>query len=223
MKILIVDDEPEIIHQLKNALECQLYMVDTALDGEEALDKIFDNAYDLILLDIMLPKVDGLTLLSEIRKGNITTPVLMLTARDSVEDKIKGLDSGADDYLAKPFSIAELMARTRSILRRISENRATLLTVGDIALDTVSRKITVKETPVDMTLKEFSIFEFLIYNKGRVVSRFDLAEHVWGNDFDPFSMSNFIDVHIKNIRKKLGDDNHIRTVRGIGFIIDREQ
>ncbi len=223
MKILVVDDEPEIVEHLTQALAGQRYIVESALDGEEALDKIFDTPYDLILLDIMLPHIDGLTILREIRQAKITTPVLMLTARDSVEDKIKGLDWGADDYLAKPFSIYELMARTRALLRRAGDNTDSLLTAGELALNTISRSVTKGGEPVILTPKEFSILEFLLYNKNRVVARFNLAEHVWGEDFDPFTMSNFIDVHIKNIRKKTGDKNIIKTVRGIGFVIEDNQ
>ena len=223
MKILVVDDEPGIVENLTQALAGQRYIVESALDGEEALDKIFDTPYDLILLDIMLPHIDGLTILREIRQAKITTPVLMLTARDSVEDKIKGLDWGADDYLAKPFSIYELMARTRALLRRAGDNTDSLLTAGELALNTISRSVTKGGEPVILTPKEFSILEFLLYNKNRVVARFNLAEHVWGEDFDPFTMSNFIDVHIKNIRKKTGDKNIIKTVRGIGFVIEDNQ
>lgn len=220
MKILIVDDEPEILLQLTKVLEEQRYMVESARDGGEALDKIFDGVYDLIVLDIMLPEIDGLTVLKEIRRADITTPVLMLTARDSLEDKIMGLDWGADDYLPKPFSIYELMARIRAILRRAGDNTDALLMAGDVALDTIARGVTKHGVPIPLTPKEFSILEFLLYNKNRVVSRFSLAEHVWGEDFDPFTMSNFIDVHIKNIRKKTEDKNIIKTVRGQGFIIE---
>ncbi len=220
MKILIVDDEPEIVAHLTKTLVEQHYMVESARDGEEALDKIFDAVYDLIVLDIMLPRIDGLSLLKEIRRAQITTPVLMLTARDSLEDKIMGLDWGADDYLAKPFSIYELMARIRALLRRTGDNTDSLLMTGDVVLDTIGRHVTKNGVPIPLTPKEFSILEFLLYNKNRVVSRFNLAEHVWGEDFDPFTMSNFIDVHIKNIRKKTDDKNIIKTVRGLGFMVD---
>ena len=220
MKILIVDDEPEIVSHLTKGLVEQHYMVESAQDGAEALDKIFDGIYDLIVLDIMLPKIDGLVVLKEIRQADITTPVLMLTARDSLEDKIMGLDRGADDYLAKPFSIYELMARIRALLRRSGDNTDSLLMAGDLALDTIARCVTRQGVPIPLTPKEFSILEFLLYNKNRVVSRFNIAEHVWGDDFDPFTMSNFIDVHIKNIRKKTSDKNIIKTVRGLGFMID---
>ena len=226
MKILVVDDEPDLLEQLRETLTSQKYDVDTADDGESALDKVFDNPYDLIILDIMLPFVDGLAILREIRKANIATPVLMLTAKGDVEDKIKGLDYGADDYLAKPFAIAELMARIRSLLRRASDHRDPLLTVSDIALNTKTRQVIKSGKNLELTPKEFSILEFLLYNQNRVVSRFTLAEHVWGDEFDPFTMSNFIDVHIKNLRRKIDDSDKkkiIRTIRGIGFIIEDKQ
>ena len=226
MKILVVDDEPVLLEQLRETLTSQKYDVDTADDGESALDKLFDNLYDLIILDIMLPKVDGLSVLREIRKAKVKTPVLMLTAKGSVEDKIKGLDYGADDYLAKPFAMAELMARIRSLLRRTSDHRDPLLTISDVSLNTKTRQISKRGITVELTPKEFSILEFLLYNKNRAVSRFTLAEHVWGDEFDPFTMSNFIDVHVKNLRRKIGDTDKkkiIRTIRGIGFIIEDEQ
>ncbi|MBA3009146.1 MAG: response regulator transcription factor [Proteobacteria bacterium] len=222
MTILIVDDDVELLDQLGKSLERKRYQVETAVNGEQALDKIFAVPYDLILLDIMLPRLDGLGVLKEIRLAGLNTPVLMLTARSDVEDRVKGLDYGADDYLAKPFSMAELMARIRALLRRDGK-RNPLLTAGCVELDTVSRRVTQNGKLLNLTSKEFSILEFLLHNKGSAVSRFNMAEHVWGNDFDPFSMSNFIDVHIKNLRKKI--DSHrdaelIRTIRGIGFIID---
>jgi len=226
MRILVVDDETDLLEQLRQTLKRQRYDVDTAADGESALDKVFDNLYDLIILDIMLPLVDGLAVLREIRKANINTPVLMLTAKGAVEDKIDGLDQGADDYLAKPFAVAELMARIRSLLRRTADHKDPLLTVFDIFLNTKTRQVSKKGVTLELTPKEFSILEFLLYNKNRVVSRFTLAEHVWGDEFDPFTMSNFIDVHIKNLRQKISDTNKkktIRTVRGIGFMIEDTQ
>ena len=202
----------------------QKYMVDTAADGEEALDRIFDQDFDLIILDIMLPKKDGLTVLWEIRQAKIQTPVLLLTARGEIDDKIKGLDQGADDYLAKPFSTAELLARVRALFRRVTEQVTPVLEIGDIRLDTVSREVTADGGAVQLTPKEFAILEFLLYNKNRAVSRFSLAEHVWGDDFDPFTMSNYIDVHIKNLRRKIGDSDGgvIQTIRGVGYIIKEE-
>ncbi len=222
MNILIVDDDPELLDQLSTSLKRKLYRIETAADGEEALNKIFEVSYDLVLLDIMLPRRNGLSVLKEIRQAGMNIPVLMLTARSDVEDRVKGLDYGADDYLSKPFSMAELLARIRAILRRDGK-RDPVLSAGSIKLDTISREVTQNGNPLDLTAKEFSILEFLLYNKGSAVSRFNMAEHLWGNDFDPFSMSNFIDVHIKNLRKKIHSHKNIeiiRTIRGIGFIID---
>jgi DNA-binding response OmpR family regulator len=224
LRIFVVDDEPDLLEQLRRVLVDQKYSVDTAMDGQTAIDKVFDNPYDLILLDVMLPKRDGFAVLKSIREAGIATPVLMLTARGEVHDKIKGLDQGADDYLAKPFSVAELLARIRALLRRSTEHGLPVLGVKDIQLDTVSREVIKGMTPVKLTPKEFSILEFLLYNKNRAVSRFSLAEHVWGEDFDPFTMSNYIDVHIKNLRQKIGDVDGriISTLRGVGYIVRDE-
>lgn len=225
MKILVVDDEQILLDQLKAVFEDQRYMVETALDGEEALDRLFESPVDLIVLDIMLPKQDGLSVLREIRRAGIKTPVLMLTARGEIDDKIKGLDLGADDYLGKPFSLDELLARVRAMLRRAGGQADSVLQIEDLRLDTVRREVTKGSKPVELTAREFSILEFLLYNKNRAVSRFSLAEHVWGDTFDPFSMSNFMDVHMKNLRKKIGDSGHgtiIRTIRGVGYIIKDE-
>ena len=224
MRILLVDDEKDIREQIGCVLAEQRYIVDTAGDGEEALDRIFDQPYDLIILDIMLPKRDGLTLLKDIRRSEIRTPVLMLTARGEIDDKIRGLDQGADDYLGKPFSVSELMARVRALLRRASEHAVPILKARDIQLNTISREVISGSDSIQLTPKEFSILEFLLYNKNRAVSRFSLAEHVWGEDFDPFTMSNYIDVHVKNLRHKIGDldGTLIRTIRGVGYIIQEE-
>jgi len=221
VRILIVDDEENLLDQLRISFQRQRYIVETAVDGEEALDKIFNSEFDIIILDIMLPKQDGFSVLKEIRQAGINTPVLMLTARKSVDEKVKALDLGADDYLAKPFSLDELMARVRAVLRRSCEQKDAVIRVGNIQLNTATREVLVDGKAVELTMREFSILEFLMYNKNKAVSRFSLAEHVWGDAFDPFSMSNFIDVHIKNIRRKIGDVNGsvIRTIRGVGYMI----
>lgn len=227
MRLLVVDDDDWLLEQIRQVLTGQSYIVETATNGEEALDKLFDTLFDAIILDIMMPEIDGLTVLEQARKAGIDVPVLMLTAKGDVADRVKGLDLGADDYLVKPFSIDELMARVRALLRRAGGQCESVLQVQDLKLDTVSRKVNRSEKPIELTPREFSILEFLLYNKNRAVSRFSLAEHVWGDDFDPFSMSNFMDVHIKNLRKKIGDsgqDRIIRTIRGVGYIIgDTEQ
>lgn len=225
MRILVVDDEPDLVEQISRVLREQKYEIGAAADGEEALDRIFDNAYDLILLDIMLPKKDGLAVLRELREAGINTPVLMLTAKGDVGDRIRGLDRGADDYLAKPFSVAELLARIRALLRRSTENALPVMEAQGVALNTITREVKYGGAPLSLTPKEFSILEFLLYNKNRAVSRFSLAEHVWGEDFDPFTMSNYIDVHVKNLRRKMGDaaGGPIRTIRGVGYIIKDEE
>jgi DNA-binding response OmpR family regulator len=221
VRILIVDDEENLLDQLRISFQRQRYIVETAVDGEEALDKIFNSEFDIIILDIMLPKHDGFSVLKEIRQAGINTPVIMLTARKSVDEKVKALDLGADDYLAKPLSLDELMARVRAVLRRSCEQKDAVIRVGNIQLNTATREVLVDGQAVELTMREFSILEFLMYNKNKAVSRFSLAEHVWGDAFDPFSMSNFIDVHIKNIRRKIGDVNGsvIRTIRGVGYMI----
>jgi len=221
VRILIVDDEPILLNQLQKTLESLNYTVDAVADGESALERLFDEMYDLILLDIMLPKINGFAVLGRIRERKIHTPVLMLTARGDVEDKIRGLDLGADDYLAKPFSISELLARIRALLRRSGSHGSPVLTAGDLSIDTASREAFIGKLPLDLTPKEFSILEFLLYNKNRAVSRFNMAEHVWGDDFDPFTMSNYIDVHIRNLRRKINDPGGtlINTVRGVGYMI----
>lgn len=226
MRILIVDDEPELREQISKTLTEQQYTVDTSQDGTEALERIFTDPYDLIILDVMLPHRDGFDVLHELRTEKIATPVLMLTARGEVENRIKGLDLGADDYLAKPFSIAELLARIRALLRRSAEISTSVLEIMDVRVDTASRQASRGNLPLNLTPKEFSLLEFLLYNRNRAISRFSLAEHVWGDAFDPFTMSNNIDVHIKNLRRKIGDEKGtlIRTVRGVGYMItDREK
>ncbi len=223
MRILIIDDEQEILEKLKLILEGEHYTIDIAADGQQALERIWADEYDLILLDIMLPHVDGFQILQELREAKISTPVLMLTARSSIDDRVTGLDKGADDYLTKPFSIAELLARIRALIRR-SKNTDPILRAGPVRLDTISRDVYRDEEKLQLTSREFAILEFLLHNMGRAVSRFTLAEHVWGDAFDIFSMSNFIDVHISNLRKKIeppGSERIIKTIRGFGYRIER--
>ena len=221
MRILIVDDERVLREQIADALVGQNYTAETAADGEEALERMAGDPYDLIILDVMLPKKDGFTVLQELRGEGLQTPVLMLTARGEIENRVKGLDLGADDYLHKPFSLAELLARVRVLLRRSHQLANTVLSVGRMQLNTVSRQVTLDGEPVTLTPKEFSLLEFLLYNRNRAISRFNMAEHIWGDAFDPFSMSNTIDVHIRNLRRKLDDQagDLIRTVRGTGYML----
>jgi len=220
MRILVVEDQAEMRERLAAALKGNGYQVDSAADGDEALDRAAGGGHDLILLDVMLPGRDGFSVLEHLRESGLGIPVLMLTALGGVDDRVRGLDRGADDYLAKPFSMAELLARIRSLLRR-GNKRLAILRVGPLSIDPAGRRATLSDEPLDLTAREFAILEFLAYNQGRAVSRFDLAKHVWGDEFDPFSMSNFIDVHIKNLRAKLGDfAAAIRTVRGVGYLIE---
>ena len=170
-----------------------------------------------------MPGLDGFAVLEQSRKAGTKTPVLMLTARGGVEDKVKGLDLGADDYLEKPFSTDELLARVRAMLRRSGTAAQSLLRAHDLQLDTATRKVTRAGREIILTPREFAILEFLLHNRNRVVSRFSLTEHVWGDEYDPFRMSNFMDVHVKNLRKKIGDSGSgriVKTVRGVGYIIE---
>ena len=221
MRILVVDDEETMAEQIRQVLTQQKYTIDTAVDGEDTLEKIFIEPYDLVLLDIMLPKKDGFGVLLELRDEKKSTPVLMLTAKGAIEDKIKGLDMGADDYLAKPFSMEELLARMRALLRRSNEPVSPLLEFDTITLHPAKREVHRDGQLIELTPKEFLILEFLLYNINRAISRVSIAEQVWGDEFDPSSMSNSIDVHIKNLRKKIDDSKGqiIRTVRGVGYMI----
>lgn len=224
MNILIIDDETYLLEKLQSLLTSEHYTVMTATDGRQGLKKIFSDTYDLILLDIMLPGMNGLEILKEVRTAGIATPVLMLTAKGDIEDKVVGLNLGADDYLAKPFSTAELMARVRALIRRGNTGNP-VIEVDNIRLNTISREVTKNGEVLTLTTKEFAILEFLLHNRGRAISRFTLAEHVWGDNFDSFNMSNFIDVHMSNLRKKLKSPEReqiIKSIRGIGYLIERE-
>jgi len=222
MRILVVEDQEPLANRIKDVLKKERYQVELAFDGELGLEQALTEEYDLIVLDILLPGMNGIEVLKEIRETGLKMPVLMLTAKDKTEDKVTGLDAGADDYLTKPFAVPELLARVRSLLRRKSDVKTSLLAIGDLTVDTNSREVARNGSPVDLTPKEYSILQFLIYNKNRVVSRLSIAEHVWGDNFDLFSMTNFVDVHVKNLRKKLndsGEDRLIQTVRGVGYTI----
>ncbi len=226
MKILLVDDDQVLRDQLAALLKEQRYRVESAANGEDALEKLIDNPCDGIVLDVMMPVMDGLSMLKALRAGGDTTPVLMLTALGDVNDRVYGLDLGADDYLAKPFSEIEFLARVRALLRRPGSQAQSIFSVKGITLNTVNREVLREGTVLELTPREFDILEYLLHNKGRMVNRFNLIEKVWGEEFDPFSMSNFIDVHIKNLRRKIGDtsaDRIIRTVRGVGYIIEDKE
>jgi DNA-binding response OmpR family regulator len=222
MRILVVEDEEKLAQALKRGLEKEGYAVDTIMDGEAAERRIEvgHQNYDLIVLDLMLPGRDGFEICRHARALHIITPILVLTARDAIDDKVSALDSGADDYLVKPFSFSELSARIRALLRRPEQALPAQLKVGDLSLDTTSRKVYRGDKEVFLTLKEFGLLEFLMRHPNQVLNREQILDHVWDFAFDSFS--NVIDVHIKNLRKKIDDDNNeklLETIRGVGYKI----
>jgi len=220
MRILIVEDEPELADVLRQGLQEEHYVVDVALDGEEGLFQAQIRDHDLIVLDIMLPKLDGIAILQKLRAEGQSVPVLMLTARDGMCDKVKGLDSGADDYLTKPFGFSELLARIRALLRRGKGGPHRLLQVGDLSVDLHEHRATRGGKNIELTAKEYEVLEYLVRHAGRIVSRTELSEHVWAGDFDSFS--NVIDVFLYRLRKKIDLKEFpklIHTVRGSGYIL----
>ncbi|MGE5365259.1 MAG: response regulator [Bacteroidota bacterium] len=224
MKILIVEDEKKVAAFIKKGLEEEYYTVDTAPDGIQGLELALRDEYDLIILDIMLPRKDGITLLKELRTEHIQTPVMMLTAKDTVENKVEGLDSGADDYLTKPFAFEELLARVRALLRRHDTDKSVYLKAGDLELNTQTHVVFRKGTEISLTPKEYSILEYLMKNKNRIISRTRLSEHVYEYHFDPDT--NVIDVYINKLRNKIDKEFDIpllHTVRGVGYTIREPQ
>jgi heavy metal response regulator len=218
MRVLVVEDEPKIAAFIQKGLQEERYAVDVAHDGEEALDWVDVAEYDLIVLDILLPKRNGISVCRELRRRGVRTPILMLTAKDAVDDRVAGLDSGADDYLVKPFAFKELLARLRALARRPPEVQATVLQVSDLRLDTVSHQATRAGRPIELTPKEYSLLEFLMRHPRQVLSRTQIAEHVWNYDF--YNQSNIVDVYIRYLRRKIDDGfapQLIHTVRGVGY------
>ncbi|MGE0682690.1 MAG: winged helix-turn-helix domain-containing protein [Candidatus Binatia bacterium] len=224
MHILLVEDEKKVASFVQRGLEAEHYSVDVAYDGEEGLTRLFDGEYDMVILDVMLPKRDGLSLLREARKRGVQLPMLLLTARDTLPDKVAGLDQGADDYLTKPFAFEELLARVRALLRRGTPTQPVTLVLADLSLDPSSRQVTRAGIKIDLTAKEFALLEFFLRNPGRVLSRALIAQHVWGVDFDTFT--NVIDVYVKYLRKKIDADFEpklIHTVRGAGYVLKESE
>ena len=218
MRILVVDDDRRLCAVIRRGLLEESYAVDLAYDGEDGEYLAEVNPYDLIILDIMLPVKDGIEVCRELRAKKITTPILMLTAKDAVEDRVKGLDTGADDYLVKPFAFSELLARVRALLRREGTSKSPELRVGDLVLNTLTRQVNRGQRPIELTTKEYVILEYLMRHPKMVVTRTMIEEHAWDYDFD--SLSNLVDVYIRRLRRKLdteGEDSLIQTVRGAGY------
>ena len=223
MKILLAEDEVDLNNVVTRYLKKNGYSVDSVLDGEEALDYLEYGEYDLVILDIMMPKVDGFEVIKKLRNKGNHTSVLMLTARDSADDKVKGLDLGADDYIVKPFDFNELMARIRAVVRRKYGNSSNRLVIGDLILDTSEKSVTRAGKQIELTGKEYEVLEYLMQSKNRILSRDQIKEHVW--DFDYEGDSNIIDVLIKNIRKKIDIEagkQIIYTKRGLGYVIKED-
>ena len=220
MKILLVEDEKKVASFIKKGLEEEYYTVDVVYDGKEGLKLALGEEYDLMIMDVMLPFKDGFTLVKEIRAEKNNTPILLLTAKDSVEHKVAGLDSGADDYLTKPFAFEELLARMRALLRRKDDSKSVNLSAADLVLDTQSHKVTRAGVEITLTPKEYSILEYLLRHKNHVVSRTLLSEHVYDYHFD--SDTNVIDVYINKLRNKIDrqfDNPLLHTIRGVGYIL----
>jgi two-component system copper resistance phosphate regulon response regulator CusR len=218
MRILLVEDEARMAQTIKRGLREAAYAVDVARDGEDALYQASINDYDAVILDVMIPRRDGFEVCRELRAQGSRVPVLMLTARDAVEDRISGLDTGADDYLTKPFEFGELLARLRALLRRGQELRPIVIRVGDLEIDTRGQRVRRNGRTIELTTKEYTLLEYLARNAGNVVGRQEIAEHVWDDAFDPFSK--LIDVYINRLRRKLDEPFGvplIHTRRGAGY------
>jgi len=225
MRVLIVEDERKVAHALRDGLFAQGYEVAVAYDGEEGLTQIAGSPFDLIVLDLMLPRRDGYEVLAAMRKRGLATPVLVLTARDSIEDRVLGLDNGADDYLVKPFAFPELLARIRALLRRGGGSATLHLILGDLQLDVMSRRATRGGQSLQLTVREFELLEYLLRHQGQIVSREMLAGDVWQTPSRVTPMDNVIDVHIARLRRKVDDPfarKLIHTVRGMGFVAKEE-
>ena len=220
MRILLAEDEHKVARFIQRGLEAEHYTIEVVHDGEAAIARALGGDYDLLILDVMMPKRDGLAVLKDIRARNLPLPVLLLTARDTVADKVAGLDSGADDYLTKPFDFEELVARVRALLRRGGAAVPAVLKLADLTLDPVTRAVMRADKPIELTAKEYALLEFFLRRAGQVVSRAVIAHHVWGVDFDTFT--NVIDVYVNYLRKKIDagfEPKLLHTVRGVGYVL----
>jgi two-component system copper resistance phosphate regulon response regulator CusR len=220
MRILLVEDEEKVSRFIVRGLKAEAYAVDAVSDGKMGQEYLSSYSYDLVILDLNLPGLSGSDLLQHLRKRNTTVPVLVLTAKDSVADKVRNFELGADDYLTKPFSFAEFLVRIKALLRRGPVERASILRVSDLELDRIAHQVRRQENMIELTSKEFSLLEYLMVNTGRVLSRTMIIEHVWDQSFE--GLTNIVDVYIRQLRKKI-DEAHepklIRTVRGVGYSI----
>ncbi|HOE16010.1 MAG TPA: response regulator transcription factor [Syntrophorhabdaceae bacterium] len=222
MKVLLVEDESKVAHFISKGLEEEGYSVDVAQDGKKGLDLVSASAYDIVLLDLMIPEIDGLELLKRMRTSGIDLPVLIITAKSSKEDVVKGLDTGSDDYLTKPFSFDELLARIRALLRRSRKTEQLLLEYRDITLNPYTRRLNIASKEAELTEKEFLIMEYLLKNSEKPLTRKEIAEYVWQNQDDS---SNIVDVYVNFLRKKIesiSQKKYIHTVRGIGYTFKEE-
>jgi len=217
VRILVVEDEPDFARALVRALEEEGFAVDLAGDGDEGLFLATEVAYAAIVLDLMLPKRDGWSVLDRLRRAGRQTPVLVLTARDSVDDRVRGLNLGADDYLAKPFALVELVARLRALIRRAAGDVAPIVAIGDVRVDTTARRVELAGLPMELTAREYAILELLVQRRGRLVTRTEIHDHIYGDSADV--LSNTVDVHVASLRRKLGREL-IETRRGLGYLID---
>ncbi len=220
MRILVADDEKDLNAVVSRRLSVEKFSVDSCYDGEEAMDYLTFAEYDAVVLDIMMPKVSGLKVLEWMRQRSMNTPVLLLTAKDAISDRVTGLNAGADDYLVKPFSLDELVARLRAITRRKNGNTTNVLSVGDLVINLNTHSVTRGGRDIVLSSKEFAILEYLVKNKGNVLSREKIEEHIWNYDYE--GGSNVIDVYISYLRKKIDGDSDVKlihTIRGVGYII----
>ena len=221
MRVLLVEDEADLVRVMRKGLSEQSYAVDVAMNGTAALERAATNPYDAIVLDVMIPPPDGIEVCRRLRDGGITSPIMMLTARDAVDDRIRGLDSGADDYLVKPFEFAELLARLRALIRRGGAKQMPVIEIDDLRIDTRSRRVTRAAREIVLTAKEYALLEYMAMHAGRVIGREEIADHVWNEEFDAFS--NLIEVYINRLRRAIDRDHErklIHTVRGAGYRLE---
>jgi heavy metal response regulator len=224
MRVLLVEDERKIASFIKRGLKEERYIVDVAHEGDNGLYLAEINPYDLIILDVMLPGKDGMAVCKELRKNKIDAPILMLTAKDRITDKVQGLNSGADDYLTKPFSFVEFLARVRALLRRKKTDKATILKIADLEIDQLTHKVKRKDKEIQLSSKEYALLEYFMLNANQIITRTMISEHVWNENFDSFT--NVIDVYVNYLRKKIDKGfkkQLIHTIRGAGYILTQKE